>query len=433
MTDFIFLDPGADVTRRDIYRLGRDLGMRIVLVSRDLGWEAEHIDDWVEADPTNPDDVLAALAARRAPAGVVNCSESCLMAAAAVTGHYRLPGLSMRVARRCRDKVLMGERLAAAGVPMARRRVVTDARQAQAAAREIGPDVVLKPSTGVASLFTIQTHAGQIGDLLHRFNAMLAARSPAPLREMGGRWLVEEYLAGPAFSVESVVTGGAARHLAICEKAPLSGPYFRELGHSTPPRLSTAGQATLTELTGQAVAALEISDCVTHTEFKWTAGGPRLLEVGARMGGGSIRQVVRHATGVDLAMVTLELAMGRTPAPRPHNGQASASRSLYPSRAGRVGRLPTEELARLPGIIAVNRWLGEGDTYLLPPDGYREVLGVVAAGADADKAIRTAEAAIAFADRMNVIQTVPESWRLSMAKNVTARSLKCLNSIHRCC
>lgn len=425
MKDFIFLDPGADVTRRDIYRLGRDLGMRIVLVSRDLGWEATHIDDWVKADPTNPDDVLTALAARRAPAGVVNCSESCLMAAAAITGHYRLPGLTAQVARRCRDKVLMGERLAAAGVPMARRRVVTDAGQAQAAAREVGPDVVLKPSTGVASLFTIQTDAEQIADLLRGFNARLAGRLPAPLREMGGRWLVEEYLAGPAFSVESVVAGGAARHLAICEKAPLSGPYFCELGHSVPPRLSAADQDTLTGLTGQAVAALEISDCVTHTEFKWTADGPRLLEVGARMGGGSIRQVVQHATGVDLAMVTLELALGRTPAPRPYTGLASASRSLYPSRAGRVGALPTEELARLPGIVAVNRWLGEGDVYLLPPDGYREVLGVVATGTDADNAIRNAEAAIALADGMNVIQNRSKSWRLPMTKNVTARSLRC--------
>jgi argininosuccinate lyase len=297
----------------------------------------------------------------------------------------------------------MGERLTAAGVPMARRRVVTDPGQAQAAAREVGPDVVLKPSTGVASLFTVQTHAGQIADLLRGFNAMLAGRPPAPLREMGGRWLVEEYLTGPAFSVESVVTGGAARHLAICEKAPLSGPYFRELGHSMPPRLSPDGQARLTELTGRAVAALEISDCVTHTEFKWTADGPRLLEVGARMGGGSIRQVVRHAAGVDLALVTLELAMGRVPVPRPATGRASASRSLYPSRPGRVGPLPTEELARLPGIVAVNRWLGEGDVYLLPPQGYREVLGVVATGTDADAAIRSAEAAIAFAEGMVLV------------------------------
>jgi hypothetical protein len=142
---------------------------------------------------------------------------------------------------------------------------------------------------------------------------------------------------------------------------------------------------------------MSIDDCVTHTEFKWTADGPRLLEIGARMGGGSIRQVVAHASSVDLVEVTLELAGGGSPRPRPMPGRAAASRSLYPARPGTVGRVDTDELSRLPGIVAVNRWLEEGAVYRVPPDGYGEVLGVVATAAQVDDAIGIADAAIEFA------------------------------------
>lgn len=398
MADFLFLDPGADVTRRDIYRRGRELGMRVVLVSRALGWEAGQVDDWIEADPTDPGSVLAALAGRRPPAGVVNCSESCLPAAAALAGRYHLPGLRPRIARRCRDKATMGRRLTCAGLPMARRRIVVGAAAAVTAARQIGPPVVLKPSTGVASLFTVRIDTvGEMACRVAQFDAMLATRPLAPLRQMAGRWLVEEFLAGPAFSVESVVSGETVRHVAICEKGPISGPYFREIGHCSPPHLDAASQDMLAGLTERAIRAMGIDHCVTHTEFKWTAAGPRLLEIGARMGGGSIRQVVALATGIDLIEITLELAAGGSPRLRPAPGPAAASRSLYPPRPGTVGRVDTDELSRRPGITAVNRWLDEGAVYRVPPDGYGEVLGVVATAAQVDDAISIADAAIEFA------------------------------------
>ncbi len=398
MADFLFLDPGADVTRRDIYRRGQRRGMRVVLVSRKLSWEADQVDDWIEADPTDPEAVLAALADRARPAGVINCSESCLLAAAAVAERYQLPGLRSPIARRCRDKVTMGRLLTAAGVPMAKRRTVVGAEAAADAASQIGPPVVIKPSTGVASLFTIRVDdIATVPDTVREFEAMLAWQPRAPLREMAGRWLVEEYLGGPAFSVESVVTGHVVRHVAICEKGPITGPYFREIGHSFPPRLAASSQDELTALTERAIRAMGITDCITHTEFKWTGAGPRLLEIGARMGGGSIRQVAAHGTGVDLVEITLELAAGGRPRPGPVPGSAVASRSLYPPLAGTVGQIDTDALSRLPGIVAVNRWMDEGAVYRLPPEGYGEVLGVVAVAARVDDAIALADAAIEFA------------------------------------
>jgi biotin carboxylase len=406
--DFLFLDPGADVTRRDIYDRGRALGMGVVLVSRALTWERDLVEDWIEADPTNPDDVTAKVAARSRPAGVVNCSESCLETAARLACIYGLPGPRVVTVRQCRDKIIMGERLASAGVPQARRQVVTSPDEAEAAVRAVGLPVVLKPSTGVASLFTVRCEtAVELRARLREFTAQIAVRTPAPLRQMRGRWLVEQYLDGPAFSVESLVTDDAVEHIAVCEKGPIAGPFFREIGHSTPPRLATGTVSELTDLATRAIRALGIDWGVTHAEFKFTsAGDPHMLEIAARMGGGSIRQVVRLATGVDLVELTLRLALGQRPAvhagPRA-DGSAAASRSLYPSQPGRLVRIEVAGLSRLPGVQAVNQWLHPGQSYRIPPDGYGEVCGVVTVGRTPDTAIRLADAAIDTAVRDGLV------------------------------
>jgi biotin carboxylase len=153
------------------------------------------------------------------------------------------------------------------------------------------------------------------------------------------------------------------------------------------------------------IASLGIEDGITHTEMKRTSRGVRVLELGARMGGGSIRQVVQLATGVDLLRVTLELARGQSPQSSVENRGAAASRSYFPDRPCRVVDVArADQLRDLPGIVAVNRWMESGDVYRLPPDGYREILGVVAVGETPAVAIARAEAAIAEAARGEIVR-----------------------------
>jgi biotin carboxylase len=304
----------------------------------------------------------------------------------------------------CRDKVLMGDRLARRGVAMARRYVLRDPDEVDAAVAVVGTPGVLKPSTGVASRFTVRfDSAAELDRYLTAFNAQIRQQRPAFLRHMDGRWLVEEFLDGPGYSVESVVCDGVVQHVAVCEKGPTTGPFFREIGHCTPPHLPASTVEQLRDMAEGAIRGLGIDNCVTHAEFKVPQDGPRLLEIGARMGGGSIRQVVRYATGVDLLDVTLRLATGERVDATPARYGAAASRSLYPLAAGRVEHVDVDQLAREPGVAAVNLWMEVGSQYRLPPDGYGEVLGVVTVADDVREAVRLADAAVAAADRRTVL------------------------------
>jgi biotin carboxylase len=431
---FLVQDPGADAARRDVYRLAQSLGMGVTLIALSDPEDPTGIDERIAANPTDPADVLAATAHVAGVEGVVNCSESCLRAQAALVERHGVPGIDSATAAVCRDKQLMMRRFEQHGVPIGRRRVVTKIADIPDAVRSVGCPGVLKPSTGVASLFTVRFDSErELDRWFAQFDAAASGHHSAAIREMDGRWLVEEYLDGPGFSVESVTLGGETSHVAVCKKGEMSQPFFLETGHTCPAPIAPELRAEMEDVAGRAIAALGIADGITHSEMKLTSRGIRVLEVGARMGGGSIRQVVKLATGVDLLEATLELARGRRPASlggasasgaaAAHGGAAeggaanggalsgaathgaAASRSWFPDRTCVVRDISrADELLDLPGIVAVNRWTSDGDVYRLPPDGYREILGVVAVGDTPEEATARAEAAVAEAARGEVVE-----------------------------
>ncbi|MEX1141454.1 MAG: ATP-grasp domain-containing protein [Thermoleophilaceae bacterium] len=403
---YLFLDPAADAARRDVFRLAQSMGMGVTLIAARPPADPTGVDQLIEVDPTIPARVLAATALVQDVEGVVNCSESCLRTQAALVERYRVPGIRSRTAAVCRDKQLMARRFEEHGVPIARRRIVTDASELADAVRDVGAPGVLKPTTGVASLFTVRYDSeDELRGWFGEFSAAARDHGAAAIREMEGRWLIEEYLDGPAFSVESLTLGGETTHIGICQKGEMSRPFFRETGHVCPAPLADAQRDEILDVAGRAVRSLGIDDCVTHAELKLTSRGVRVLEVGARMGGGSIRQVVRLATGVDLLAVTLDLARGNRPEIEAGPDRAAASRSFFPERPCLVRDVErADELLDMPGVVAVNRWMRAGEVYRLPPDGYREVLGVVAVGDDPREAIANAEGAIEVAARGDVVE-----------------------------
>ena len=60
------------------------------------------------------------------------------------------------------------------------------------------------------------------------------------------------------------------------------------------------------------VAALGIDEGPTFTKLRVSRGGPEVIEVGARLGGGYDAELVRLVTGVDLNELALAAALGET-------------------------------------------------------------------------------------------------------------------------
>src|SRR4051812_30302577 len=89
--------------------------------------------------------------------------EPLVITAARMRERFGLPGMSADVVRGFRDKQLMKERVAAAGLRVARARRVRTAAEARAAVEYIGLPAIIKPISGAGSADTYKLES--IADL----------------------------------------------------------------------------------------------------------------------------------------------------------------------------------------------------------------------------------------------------------------------------
>jgi biotin carboxylase len=181
------------------------------------------------------------------------------------------------------------------------------------AATRLGFPAVLKPARGQASRGVRRVE--DVAGLRAARHEIVAAEAP----DAGAEWLLEEYLTGQDrwpragyVSVESVVSRSEIRHVALTRKLPMAEP-FREVGqYLLPGAVADSADSALLDATAEALSRLGVQNAVTHTELKLTPGGPKIIEVNARVGG-LIRDLVKAGRGVDLARAAAAVAVGERP------------------------------------------------------------------------------------------------------------------------
>jgi hypothetical protein len=136
--------------------------------------------------------------------------------------------------------------------------------------------------------------------------------------------LLERYMPGEVYHVDSVIAGGAVAFAVASKYGRPPLDVFHEGGIALTrmlPRYSDDDLA-LQELNRRAIEALEPADGVTHMEFIKAAADGRFyfLEVAARVGGAYISDVIEAATGLNpwKEWAKIEVASAGYPAARPY-------------------------------------------------------------------------------------------------------------------
>ncbi|MFD9675223.1 acetyl-CoA carboxylase biotin carboxylase subunit family protein, partial [Streptomyces sp. NPDC059981] len=202
--------------------------------------------DWLRAalagvcatDLTDTAKALAdmdAFCRQHAIAGVAPCFELFTPLAALLAERLGLPGNDPRLARAARNKVLMGEAFAAAGIPAPRWAVAHGAAEAHRTAREhgLGWPLVVKPaeqggSWGVSVVDGPDGLADAVGA------ARRYTRAHPHGLELDARVLLQEYVPGEEYSCDTVVADGVAYPLPVVAKDTTEGRYRIETGHTCP-------------------------------------------------------------------------------------------------------------------------------------------------------------------------------------------------------
>jgi biotin carboxylase len=297
---------------RDGHRVFHRHGHELVLINRlgrsrpvDLTNGYRHVIAVADEAPLELWAELAGAVHRATPFDVVVAVHDDGYAEAAELGRrLGLPCLvDAELSRLVLDKSRTRDVLAAAGIPSCRHLVVKGLAALREAADEIGYPCIVKPvdATGSHGVAKIDTPADV---------PVAGLRTDQVDREL----IVEEFLAGPEFSVEAISVGHRHHVIAITQKFK-KDRTFVEQGHLVPAGLAEPDRRLVEDYTVEVLDALGFHDCPSHTEVILTDAGPRLVETHNRIGGDQIVDLVAHATGVDLYDLVARQSLGEDVGP----------------------------------------------------------------------------------------------------------------------
>jgi biotin carboxylase len=319
---------------------------------------------------------------------------------AAAAAHAGLPGIPVEAALNTKNKVRTRQALDRAGIanpPWAEVRTVEEAVRA---GERIGFPLMAKAVDNSASRGTSQVdHPGGLE------KAMASAKAASTT----GTALLEGCYVGDEQSVETLWDEqGRVHRLNIVDRPfERSEGYAIELGHVNPTSLGRAEQDALFELTERAAAATGVRFGAFKADTIWTAGGPRIIEVTARLSGGfDCQYTTPLSSGRSFIRAAMCLSIGRPidPADLTHRWRRHAAAWVAFPSPGRIVELGSvDDVKKLPGVAEVILRVGRGDIIQPYHDcGVRPAF-VIAVGDTREQAISRAQAGAAALQ----IETVP--------------------------
>jgi biotin carboxylase len=391
---------GAGRHQRHAIAQARERGLRVVAVDRNaaapgLGQAAvAEVVDFADIDAVED------VARRHGVDGALTVSaDRAVPVVAAVTERLGLPTIGTAVAHRMTHKIAMRRTLAEEGIPQPAFAAVRGLAEGRAAIETVGFPAVLKPvdSGGQRGLFRVETQ----GDLESHLHSALAE---SPGREA----ILEGFVEGTEMNGIVVVRDGDARTVTLSDRLRPAGVGFGVGWIHIYPASIHSDQLSLAERVAErSVAALGLRNGIAFPQLIASPdGGVSVVEVAARIPGGQMADLVRHAVGVDLVEVALRFALGE-PVPDevalPRFSQPLAIRFLTaepgPLPTGRVVRVGSlEKVLAFPGVVQAETYLQPGETIRpVRLDGDRR--GYVIAVADTNlEALERAEAAARLVD-----------------------------------
>ena len=362
MSTVLFVGAGRH-QRRAILR-ARELGLRVVGVDRNPDAPGLQEADVAEAVDFTDVEAVTEVGRRHAVAGVLTVSaDRAVPVVAAVAEALGLPGIGSATAHLMTHKIAMRRTLADAGVPQPRFAAARDLASARAALDTVGAPAVLKPadSGGQRGVFVVETH-DDVDAHLH------AALAESPTDEA----IVEGFVDGLEMNGIVVVRDGEAIPLTLSDRLRPPGIGFG-VGwiHVYPASIYGDQLAEAERVAAHAVHALGLRDGIAFPQLIATDdGGVVVVEVAARIPGGQMADLVRHATGVDLVEIALRQALGEPIGDelvQPRFKQPLAIRFLTaspgPLPTGKVTRIgPLEPVLAAEGVVQADTYLQVGET-----------------------------------------------------------------------
>ena len=297
---------GAPVFQCPIVQKAKDMGLYVGIV--DINEDAPAFpfaDEKFICDIRDFEKILQ-IAKRFKPDGImIGACDTSVVTGAYVSQKLGLPGHTMEMAVHATDKVKMLEAFQKHGVAHPYFQTVKK-DEIETFSIDFPYPVISKP---------IDSAGGRGISIIHSEAELHEAAKFSSQAGLSGDILIEEYMVGPEVSVEVLVVDGVPHVLQITDKLTSGEPNFFEIGHSQPSMLPEDTKEQIRRLASAAVLAVGLVNSPAHVEIKITEQGPKMVELGARLGGDCITTYLldHSVTGINMAQSAIALCLGEKP------------------------------------------------------------------------------------------------------------------------
>lgn len=181
-----------------------------------------------------------------------------------------------------------------------------------------------------------------------------------------GDILIEEFLEGREFSIETITWNNTTSIIQFTEKFITPYPNTVEIAHLQPAEFNAKEKNLISSVVKAGINALQINNSAAHAEVMLTKNGPKIIEIGARLGGDFISSYLTKAsTGISMDKAAVSIALGLSPDLKVKKEKYAIIKYLeLPIGKTIKTILSLEDLSGLPGFIFAWVFVKPGDTIL---------------------------------------------------------------------
>jgi len=205
--------------------------------------------------------------------------------------------------------------------------------------------------------------------------------------------LVEKYMPGPQYLVETLTVKGKVHIVAVVKQEILFSGRFIVTGYQMITEEDSVFFQRLKKAVDAIVLAHGMRDGPCHLELRHFGGEWRLIEANPRISGGAMNLFIETAYGINLAKETLKAALGEEPELQRKYTKETFLQYLVVPEEGSLIKVTGKSMAQnSPGVRQVYVKPKKGNTLLPPLSMGHRYAYVIGTGASAREARANAKA-----------------------------------------
>lgn len=207
--------------------------------------------------------------------------------------------------------------------------------------------------------------------------------------------LIEEFLDGPQYLVETIIFNGEVHIVAILEQEIKQFKRFIITGYNLLNQIEERLFENIQEAVNDIIASFEMKNGSCHLEIRIVGDRVKLIEINPRVSGGAMNRMIQVAYGINLVEETLKLSLGTAPDLTRKWEKPVFTQYATISNSGILERVTGKKRASLcPGVEEVYIKPRKGSMLTPPRSMGQRYAYVIATGDSSEQAKENAKIAI---------------------------------------